>query len=517
MTPRSRGRRWRPVLFAAALLAALPVATRAAAPDLALIPADAGAFMTFRPARIAAALGVKEPARQFPFLREWKQTFGLPLTALDRCTLVLRVEENGDTLPVWVLSTVKPCNHKAVVKAWAPEARPKTHEGRGCYVTGEGAATVLFLDDRTLILADEEGSAAWLLKQARAKGPRAFADALALAATHDAVAWSRTFPVDAAPEDVARLRRARPRTRKLMVARKVAPPPAGKKGAARQRPVMLPLLPVPLPFGVESAVLAADVGKELTLEGRLECRDAASARKVGRAVRAVLHIVRGSMLAALGEAELVPLLPETAEQKVPRLPRALLGQAEAALGRAHVRTKDQTVPFTLRVAVDARTLHDELAACLKQVRDGDFAKGLPTPPPLVQRFTSPAELPPPLPLTGTSAPASVMPPPVPVGPSAAASSSPAMPPPSSPPAGKAAAPAADRSGPVGLTVANVKSEPALVFRVDAQDKLVFLKKVPQGKAVDLQVNLGQRLVAVFTDNPSSLSFTAGAMKVWLLR
>jgi hypothetical protein len=69
-----------------------------------------------------------------------------------------------------------------------------------------------------------------------------------------------------------------------------------------------------------------------------------------------------------------------------------------------------------------------------------------------------------------------------------------------------------------LTVANVRKEPALLFTMTNEGKLTFAQRLPAGELIDVDVQVGQRWVAVFTDKPAGETFTPHqAASTWLLR
>jgi hypothetical protein len=71
-----------------------------------------------------------------------------------------------------------------------------------------------------------------------------------------------------------------------------------------------------------------------------------------------------------------------------------------------------------------------------------------------------------------------------------------------------------------LTVANVRGEAGLLFRIGTEGSLTFDQPLPAGEAVDLKTTVGQRWAAVFPSGKDTevSTFVAGKPEaVWLLR
>jgi hypothetical protein len=86
-----------------------------------------------------------------------------------------------------------------------------------------------------------------------------------------------------------------------------------------------------------------------------------------------------------------------------------------------------------------------------------------------------------------------------------------MPPPPPPPSVRVDVPAK-------LTVANVRKEVVLLFRVDPQGELTFVKKLPAGEVADLKATTNERWTAVFLSGPHHVKYVVLQPEaVWLLR
>lgn len=69
-----------------------------------------------------------------------------------------------------------------------------------------------------------------------------------------------------------------------------------------------------------------------------------------------------------------------------------------------------------------------------------------------------------------------------------------------------------------VTIANIRKETGLLFKVADQGELTFVQKVAHGEAVDLETVTGQRWVVVFVEQPHHESrVIKQENEVWLLR
>jgi hypothetical protein len=540
----------------AALATVYPARAADPAPDanLALVPADADAFFTVRAADLAGKLGLKDS--KHTWAAAWKKQFGVPLENVARCTLVCPDCEADDGATCVIISTEKPFKRAEVLKACAPDAKTVKHHKKICHVSATNNAAVHFVNDRLLIVADSEKSLTKCLAHPTNAGEiNPVAGAVALAGKHDVMCWSRA--VASKPAPVVACYKPPFGGAAATVARK---PNIGAARPGNGAPLMLAFLPVPMPTGVESGTLTVDVGEQVEIELCLDCADEAGAKKAAKMMRAFIGLMRAELLAAVSELDLAEVMPSMAEVDVKELaglPLKLMRQGEKGLARVRVKAEGKTVPLSVSIPMDAKALRSEVAA-LERLTEAACANGgsclpfdLPwgsgapsyfVPPPPPPSYAVPPGYAPTMPL---DAPVlqPVYPTPIPADP--------IVPPPTTPPASPRVTPTAPAScvppapsscilqssvigavvGAVSpaescrpaknvmkLTVANVRTEAALLFAMGDGNDLTFVRKVPAGEAVDVEATVGQRLVAVFTDNPGSMSFVpSGKDTTWLLR
>jgi len=520
----------------------------AADPNLALVPADADAFFTVRAADLAGKLGLKEG--KHGWAAAWKKQFGIPLENVARCTLLCPDCEAADGATCVVISTDKPYKRSEVLKACAPDAKSVKLHKKACHVSAANKAAVHFVSDHVLIVAESEKALAKCLapRQAAAES-NPVAAAVALAGKHDVVCWSRAVASKPAPA-VACYKPGFGGAPAVTVARKpeFAPP----RGNAA--PLMLAFLPVPMPSCVEAGTLTLDVGEQIEIALQLDCADEAGAKKAAKVVRAFVGLMRSEMLAAVSELDLISVMPSMAEgdvRELGELPLKLIRQGEKALARAHVKAEGKTVPLSVSVPMDAKALRSEVAA-LERLTEAACANGscfpfalpwggpggfVPPPPPPAYAFPPGYSVP--VPLDGV-VPQPMFPPPMPADPllpppscpgSCPRPTTPAAPatcvPPPPPPGTLIGAavgvltPAEPCHPPKAVTkvsVTNVRAEAALLFAMGDGNEVRFVRKVPASEVAECEVTVGQRLFAVFADEPGGETFVpTGKDTTWLLR
>jgi hypothetical protein len=534
----------------------------AADPNLALVPADADAFFTVRAADLAGKLGLKEG--KHGWAAAWKKQFGIPLENVARCTLLCPDCEAADAATCVVISTDKPYKRSEVLKACAPDAKTVKHHKKVCHVSATNNAALHFVSDHVLVVADSEKALAkCLAPRTGAAETNPVAAALALAGKHDVVCWSRAV----AARPAAAVACYKPRfsgAPAVTVARKpdFAPPVGYAPARGNAAPPMLAFLPVPMPACVEAGTLTLDVGEQIEIGLRLDCADEAGAKKAAKVVRAFVGMMRAELLDAVSEMELVEVMPAVAEVDVRALadlPLKLMRQGEKALARARVKAEGKAVPLSVSIPMDAKVLRSEVAA-LERLTEGSCPNGscfpfalfglpwggglVPPPPPA---YAVPPGYSVPVPLDG-AVPQPMFPPPVPAEsilpppscplcprpttPAAPASCVPAPPPVAAPPSGvpqspligaaigvlTPAEPCRPTKAMMKVSVTNVRAEAALLFAMGDGNALRFVRKVPASEVVECEVTVGQRLFAVFADEPGAETFVpSGKDTTWLLR
>jgi hypothetical protein len=243
-------------------------------------------------------------------------------------------------------------------------------------------------------------------------------------------------------------------THELTAWGRASPLPLASNDPEKPDPVGAFGLPFPLPPGLEWVAATLDMGSNTRLAVRFSCKDEETAEVAAKFLREGVGPVR-------------VLLPELVKKGTAGSPKdaveALVRLAEDAVGGARVRTDGRAATLDVRVASGAR----ELGALVQSLEPSD--------------------------------------------PDASEASQPPAPP---------RAPSRDCGveGTRKFTVANVRKEPALLFKEGKGGKLIFVRKVPVGEAVDLETPVNLYWFAVFVEKPGGESFTPDSSgAVWLLR
>jgi hypothetical protein len=491
--------------------------------DTALLPTDVVGFASVRVADIVDKLGLNPHLNKASIAKELKEAFCVAPRDVERCSMALFDMKGNDAVVIVRLFKGKSWKIEDV----QAELKKKFEATR-------------VINDRTILVATNEATLKRCGKSA-AKIPESEEDcaaALKVAEEHDFYAWGRfsVLPVD---ETLA------------------------------------------LPGGVESGCVMIDFGDKMTIGVKVACADDESAAWTKKALQTGMDFLRSQVLAAttmLGAAELVPGSSNDSDFKKMRfLPMKLIRQAEKGLQDAQLEVVDANVSLSIKIPVDCRVLRSEIAGLMRLVGDDDgqcFAL------PFMQTRTSGMTLPSGqylehapqyVPPTGTAVP--VMPVAAPVGYSP--TPAPPLPPTSyaSPPlpgtsvigagtgaliGGAIGYPVAVCQAPspqacevlppprplppstsvgtliapvstavveahvipatIKLTIANVRKETALLFKMQDGGALEFVQRLPQGEVVDVQTTTVQRWIAVFADQPAGESHVAAqADSVWLLR
>ena len=449
------------------------------ADDLALLPTNVTGFVSVHLAHLLGKLGLKE--HDSPLFKAWHDGVGVPLSAVERFTLAATDSEGVNRL--LVVQTRRPIDRAAVLKACVRDHRTSL----GIIETGKpqveihvGTKTGLavhFPSKNLVIVADSVATMNHCLAKKKDVPAAELKAALARAVKSDVVAWGAS-KVPPAPA---------PAISYQPLARRVS----RYQDTAR----FLPFLPLPLPASLVSGQLSLDLGDKLGLEMRFVFRDEGSARKEVKCVSRLVDLFRAECLSTAAETAAEEM--DNEEQASPvhvRRMAELAGMLEKRLQKVEPRVERTTVTVAAEVPFEARQASAALLFLLEEgpdqkseVTPGLFfqsgaAAGRPraipdTPPPL-----PPPPLPPPTVQT-------MVPPPHPPTPSIAK-----------------------------LTVANVRKEAVLLFIVDPQGELTFVKKLPAGEATDLKSVAGERWVAVFMSEPYRVKFVVWQPEAtWLLR
>jgi hypothetical protein len=450
--------------------------------DLALLPHDVTGFISVRMGRLLGKLGLKEDGGAAPFFKAWKDGVGMPLSAVERFTFAATDLEGNNRL--LIIQTRRPINQAAVLKACVPGAIIRTgviktgDPIRDIHSSEKTGLSVCFASKNLVVVANDLDTMQRCLPKKNTRPQPALKAALERAAKCDLLAWglAKTPPVPSVPGSVAALKAARLRVSRYQDAMR-----------------FLPFVPFPMPRDVLAGQVSLTVGEQLDMELRLTFCDEPAASKGVKCVSRLVNLVRAECL-SLAETDETPGMPDPLPAQLRQM--AELGHVlEKHLQKAQPRTDKAAVAVTASMPFEAKQLWSAFV-CLAMEEEGSGPTPTVTPSPgLFFRQASDDRLPPPMP-GGTSVP--VPPPP----PSMAV---PVMPPPALTTSAK-------------LTVANVRKEAVLLFNVDPQGELTFVKKVPAGEAVDLKTVTGERWVAVFLTEPYRVKFVVTQPEVvWLVR
>ncbi len=255
-----------------------PVAAEPAAPaipaDLALVPGEALGFAHVRVAEVWKSDTLKpfrkmlDKAGPTAFDTLDKDFTPAPST-LDRVTTVvlpLAGEDMSNLRTVTILTFSKPFDAAAVKKQYMPRGEEKKENGKAYTADKLAGVAVHFADDKTLVFGDADTLPAFLKLKEKPAG--AFADAVKLAATKPLLACLnvKSVPVpDAVKNDL----------------------PEGLK----------PLLKA------ETAVLSADLGKDVNLTLSIGFPTGDDAKAGEKALRAVAEFGRQALVQPRMEAE----------------------------------------------------------------------------------------------------------------------------------------------------------------------------------------------------------------------
>ncbi len=457
---------------------AIPEAERA--DDLALLPAGVTGFVSVRSARLVEQLGLEPKGEAAGLFKTWQAGVGVPLSDVERFTVAATDLDGHKRLLVVLMR--RPIDRDAVLKACAPDGtvRETKLEVHTCKKTG---LAVHFAGKDLFVVADSFQT----MKQCLAKPADVAAvglkAALERAAKSDVTAWGAAKPPHAAPVTTYK-------------------PVHWLVRRQREQVKFLPFVPFPLPGGLESGALSFDLGDEQMLGLQLAFRDEPTAKRSVKMVRRLVDMCRCELL-GLGadeaaEGEERPERPECFEQVAP-----LCRSLEKQLQKAAPKAEKSSVVVSVALPLKSSEARGAVVALAQQALGSEPTPGL---------FFRPGDdnSPRPVPMAVVPSPAPPPPPPTcpaPNAPSVYVVTPPPPPPPPFPP-----------SPPGKLTVANVRKEAVVLFSVDAQGELSFVRKLPAGEAADVQTVLGTRWLAVFLSEPYRVKYVVSQYDaVWLLR
>ncbi len=472
--------------------------------EIALLPTDAIGFVSVRVASMMDKLGLNSHLNKALPLKELQEEFGVSPKDVERCTFALFDTKGGEAAIV-VRFAEKQSNLKDI------HARVK-----------KKFEAVRIIDDRTILLASNEAALKRCGRRA-GKTPESeqeCANAMKAAQKHDLYVW-------------------------------------GQLSA-------LPLCEsFPLPGGIECGTVMVDVGDKLDIHVVVNCADEESAAWTKKSIQTGLDMVRAQVLAVtamLGATDLIPGATNDSDLKKMRfMPLKLLRETEKGIQNAHLDIDGTEVGLSISLPISARMLRSEIAGILRLLGD-DSDRGSFELPTFQQTSTdtgtgalvgAPVSNSTPV-LVGTAVDtvkncvigipqvAQV----VGVSPGALAGgavgsymavgvnqSAPVMPSAEYLPAPRPCSNYCPSTVPampvvqtafviqqVRLSIANVRKEPAMLFKMMDGGKMEFVQKLPAGEVLDVQTTNTQRWIAVFTDKPAGESYSPTQPEsIWLLR
>jgi hypothetical protein len=155
--------------------------------DLALVPADAGFFLTLRVADIVEQEGIKRLLQQLAKYEDlaagvakWEEQFeeGFAVAPAEVARLTAIPPPGPLPLlpvsPLLLVTTTKPYSPDKVLRWLGPGARPRSHQGKSYHVAPSPRGTALhFLTDRILVFSNSEAALQSFLARAPGAGPPA--------------------------------------------------------------------------------------------------------------------------------------------------------------------------------------------------------------------------------------------------------------------------------------------------------------------------------------------------------
>jgi hypothetical protein len=320
--------------------------------DLAVVPQDATVVFSVRCAAVADKIGFDADPGALEGVAQACLTLGLRGADVERVTVVFHTTWPE---PVLIVRTVKPVVQRRILGALAPQCMDVTSHGKQWLASKAGDTGIYFADAQTFVVGSKD-SIPHCLDPKKHEKPAPFADFLADAVRHDAVAWSAAVPHSELPAPrrncCYRYPAAQPPTAEFVVSHKRpcnSPAPATRKNSKA-----LFLIPITLPETIESASATLDLGEEMVVEGRLTCSDPAGAEKSEKLVQLGVDTVR--MMALMAGLELAGAELEKELAAAPPAASGLIRQAEKALQATRIRRDGKTLSVTAKLPADGKKL-----------------------------------------------------------------------------------------------------------------------------------------------------------------
>lgn len=473
--------------------AVLPAPAEPFPADIVRVPADCTAFVTVQFTRLLGKLGIKEEDNA-PLLAKARERLGIALVDIERLTWV-RPSSAKDDLWIFILQGTKPLPWKDIQTAYLPGAEEVQFNGKVIHaLPGNDSAPALYLDGPRLLIGGTKESLKQFLKRPRGKSEmtKSLMEALGEAQCHDIAGWTRVEQL--MDTELTRI-------------------------------------------GLETALGTLDIGKQIDAGLRLTCSDEGKVGDVVKGVRGYISMARSQLLVGNGLKEVGPLMAAAKGEELPGLPWELMAQTEKALQNAVFRSEGKAVTVSLAIAANAKTVRSEIDSLVKlQTKKNGDSSSLTLPFPFCERIEVVKNTPPQPsvvvpPPQGRPYDPSILPPdgrfgpqtpqPVITSPSWQGASGPMIQPVSAPAQVPSPFLQPNQLAEVKLTVANVRKEEALIFEMEAGNKLTFVQKVPAGSAVDVKTTTNKQLVAIFADKPAGQWYSVWPAPqpdaVWLLR
>ena len=281
--------------------------------DLELVPGDCAGFVHLRPADIWNSETMSD-ARQLvakagpEALAAFDKKLMPPISSIERITIIWPTPPAiADPTPavdpeavsaLLVIACSKPIDPTQLQKAWMPDGRIKKHLGKSYFFDEESWAGLYLADDRTFVMGSEDALVFLLERMAVKKTAGPLSPVLHAMPKH---------PIVVALNGVA---------------------VGGHPGLKQLMPLKTPAL-----LDAQTAILTADLGKEMQLEIRLNFASDEEAQAGEKAGQAALDLVR--ILVAQAAANMEAVIQQKPKNKSGLAP--LLESAGAVLGLASVR------------------------------------------------------------------------------------------------------------------------------------------------------------------------------------
>jgi Glycine zipper len=318
-------------------------------PSLDLVPPDCDGFVTARVAQLAEKLALKKADGLSLF--DELEKHGLKMAEMDRLTMVFVLEGRNRNI-VAIMHTTRPIDRIHVMKSFSLETKEVKYRGQVIYVKNEVSA-LCFLSDRILLVGPEKDIRHLLAARGSRTAPGPLTEALARAATHDIVAWGRVIE---------------PKEETTSTSSSDDTDQTSKKNAGSLGTLVSPDGPSMLP-GATSADLTLDIGKQVSLRVCIHFADEESARRGVKYACVGVEMLRAKCATQSAAFSLHEVSEELGIEHDPPEMTAdmanLLKRMEKALQRVKVEANGTTIPVSLSVPADARTVASAVPALLK--------------------------------------------------------------------------------------------------------------------------------------------------------